>query len=581
MFERKTLLSLAVILTVLLLVACGGAAVPSAPSETEEPAGDMAEEPTEEMAEAPAEEATAEEPAAGEETGDRKVAVFIFTEEFDTLNGYYTNMWFSQITQALWNNWPWQYDENNEAYPVLVTEMPTVENGGISEDGTVITLTLRDDIMWSDGTPLTSADFIFTNDMILDPANTVATTFPNDQLASIEAPDERTVVMTFDEPFVAWESTFWHSILPQHVLGPVFDAEGTIDNADWNLAPTVGAGPYFFSEWESGSYVRFVRNENYWGTPPVLDEIFIRFVPDDASQINALVTGEGHLGTFFSYSDVPTLEDAGVTIYTVKSGYNEGWYMYLGEDGHPALQDVRVRQAIAMGFDRASLVDDLLLGLTKPAATYWDNTPWADPSIEPWPYDPEGAAALLDDAGWVDSNGDGTRDKDGVELVLSYGTTTREVRQDTQAVAQQQLADIGVGLDLLNYDSDLFFAVDGPAAMGELDIMEWSDTTEFPDPTISYWVISEIPTEDYPVGLNWQKINDPELDALFRLQATQVDPEARRETFYEISRILYEQVYWLGIWQDPDLFGINENIVNVKLSGVTPFYNIGEWDLAE
>jgi peptide/nickel transport system substrate-binding protein len=583
MFERKILLLLAVALTALLLVACGGAAAPPAPSEAEEPAAEepAAEEPTEEMAEAPAEEATAEEPAAGEETGDRKVAVFIFTQEPDSLNGYYTNMWFSQITQALWDNWPWQYDENNEAYPVLVTEMPSVENGGISEDGRVITLTLRDDIVWSDGTPLTSADFIFTNEMIMDPANTVASTFPNDQLASIEAPDERTVVMTFEEPFVAWESTFWHSILPEHVLGPVFDAEGTIDNADWNLAPTVGAGPYVFSEWESGSYVRFVRNENYWGDPPVLDEIFIRFVPDDASQINALVTGEGHLGTFFAYSDVPTLEDAGVKVYTVQSGYNEGWYMYLGEDGHPALQDVRVRQAIAMGFDRASLAENLLLGLTKPAATYWDNTPWADPSIEPWPYDPEAAAALLDDAGWVDSNGDGTRDKDGVELVLSYGTTTREVRQDTQAVAQQQLAEIGVGLDLLNYDSDLFFATDGPAATGELDIMEWSDTTDFPDPNISYWLISEIPTEDYPVGLNWQKINDPDIDALFQLQATQVDPEARRETFYEISRMLFEKVYWLGIWQDPDLFGINENIVNVKLSGVTPFYNIGEWDLAE
>jgi peptide/nickel transport system substrate-binding protein len=215
------------------------------------------------------------------------------------------------------------------------------------------------------------------------------------------------------------------------------------------------------------------------------------------------------------------------------------------------------------------------------AATYWDNTPYADPSIEPYPYDPQAANDLLDAAGWIDTNGDGTRDKDGVELVLSYGTTTREVRQDTQAVAQQQLAEIGVGLDLQNYDSDLFFATDGPAATGELDIMEWSDTTDFPDPNISYWLISEIPTADYPVGLNWQKVNDPDLDALFQAQQTEVDAQARTATFYEISKIVYDQVYWLGIWQDPDLFGISDKITNVKLSGVTPFFNIAEWDLTQ
>ncbi len=577
--SRKAIPWLLVVVTIaasLVLAACAPAAPEPAPPAEAPPAEEpAAEEP------APVEEPAAEEPAPAEAAPDRKVAVFIWTQEFDTLNPYYTNMWFVQITHALWLVWPWQYDENNEAYPVLVTEMPSEENGGISEDGTVITMTLRDDITWSDGTPITSADVLFTHEMIMAPSNTVASTFPNDQLASIEAPDDQTVVMTFEEPFVAWESTFWHGLLPKHVLEPVFEAEGTIDGAAWNLAPTVGAGPYVFDAWESGSFARFVRNDNYWGEPAKLDEVFLRFVPDDAAQISALIAGDGHLGTFFAYSDVPTLEAAGIDIFTVQSGYNEGWYMYMGEDGHPALQDERVRQAIAMGFDRFGLVQDLLLGLTEPAATYWDNTPYAAPELEPWPYDPVRAAELLDDAGWIDTNGDGTRDKDGVELVLTYGTTTREIRQDTQAVAQQQLAEIGVGLELLNFDSDLFFAVDGPAATGELDIMEWSDTTDFPDPNITYWLISEIPTEDYPVGLNWQKVYDEELDALFRAQATQVDPDERQATFHEISRQVFEKVYWLGIWQDPDLFGVSERLTGVKLSGVTPFFNIAEWDMAD
>jgi peptide/nickel transport system substrate-binding protein len=549
----------------LLLTGCKPAATTEAPG-----GGPVVEEPT--SAPPPEVEPTEVPPTPAEP----KVAVFIWTQEFDNLNPYYSNMWFTSITLQFWNAWAWDFDDQNAPHPVLVTEMPTV-----SEDGKAITMTLRDDIVWSDGEPITSADFIFTYDMIMDPNNTVATTYPIDQIETIEAPDERTVVLTFSEPFVPWIATLWHGILPKHILKPVFESEGTIDNADWNLNPTVGCGPFVFAEWESGSFARFVANENYWLGRPKLDEIFVRFVPDDASQINALLAGEGDLGTFFAYSDVPELQEAGINIITVQSGYNEGWYMLISDEGHPALQDVRVRQAIAMGFDRETLVKDLLLGLTKVAVTYWDNTPYANPDLEPWPYDPVKAQELLDEAGWVDSDGDGIRDKDGVELVLTYGTTTREVRQDTQAVAQQQLAQIGVGLELMNWDSDLFFAVDGPAAMGEIDIMEWSDTTDFPDPNISYWLISEIPTEDYPVGVNWQRIDDPELDALFQLQATQVDTEERVATFYEISKLIYERIYWLGIWQDPDLFGVSEKIQNVKLSGATPFYNIMEWDLAE
>jgi peptide/nickel transport system substrate-binding protein len=549
----------------LLLTGCKPAATTEAPG-----GGPVVEEPT--SAPPPEVEPTEVPPTPAEP----KVAVFIWTQEFDNLNPYYSNMWFTSITLQFWNAWAWDFDDQNAPHPVLVTEMPTV-----SEDGKAITMTLRDDIVWSDGEPITSADFIFTYDMIMDPNNTVATTYPVDQIETIEAPDERTVVLTFSEPFVPWIATLWHGILPKHILKPVFESEGTIDNADWNLNPTVGCGPFVFAEWESGSFARFVANENYWLGRPKLDEIFVRFVPDDASQINALLAGEGDLGTFFAYSDVPELQEAGINIITVQSGYNEGWYMLISDEGHPALQDVRVRQAIAMGFDRETLVKDLLLGLTKVAVTYWDNTPYANPDLEPWPYDPVKAQELLDEAGWVDSDGDGIRDKDGVELVLTYGTTTREVRQDTQAVAQQQLAQIGVGLELMNWDSDLFFAVDGPAAMGEIDIMEWSDTTDFPDPNISYWLISEIPTEDYPVGVNWQRIDDPELDALFQLQATQVDTEERVATFYEISKLIYERIYWLGIWQDPDLFGVSEKIQNVKLSGATPFYNIMEWDLAE
>jgi peptide/nickel transport system substrate-binding protein len=586
--NRKIFGATLILVLALILNACAPAAPPT-PAATQAPV----EQPTQAPA-APATQAPQAQPtsppeitptSATEAAGGKKVVTFIFTEEFDTLNYYYSNMWFMQITAQLWNKWAWEFDDKNEPIPVIIKEMPSLENGDLSQDGKTITLKLRDGLTWSDGQPLTSADFVFTWKMITDPKNTVASVAPYDLIKAIDTPDPTTVVMHFDEPYAAWQGTLWHSLLPQHVLQPVYDADGTIDNAEWNRKPTVGFGPYVFQEWESGSFARFVANDNYFGGRPKIDEIFIRFVPDDASQIAALKNKEGDLGTFIAYSDIPGLEDAGINIKTVFSGYNEGWFFLIDKDkGNPALLDVRVRQAIAMAFNREKISQDLLLGLTKPAVTYWDNTPYADPTLKPYPYDPEQAKKLLDQAGWVDSNGDGVRDKDGVDLTLRYGTTTREVRQDTQAVAQQDLAAVGIKTELSNYDSDIFFAGyadNGPTMTGALDIMEWSDTTEFPDPFQYYWLCSEIPTDDNPSGTNSQHLCDPELDSLFKLQATQVDFKERQATFQKISKLMYDQVYWLGVWQDPDQWALGSRLQNVKISGATPFYDILNWDLTQ
>lgn len=511
-----------------------------------------------------------------------KIATFIFTQEFDTLSPLYSNMWFSAITFQFWDCYAWNFDDQNNPVPVVVDEMPSTENGGISADGKTITLKIRKDAVWSDGTPLTSADFKFTYDMLVDPANAVATQHPYDLIDHVDTPDAQTVVTVFKDAYAPWMGTLWHGIIPQHILQPEYDAKGNLNEADWNHNPTVGCGPFVFKEWESGSYARFVANDNYWLGRPKLDEIFVRFVPDDAAQIAALTNGDGDLGTFFSNSDVPGLEDAGVKIIRVFSGYNEGIYFNLGPKANPALQDQSVRQAIAYALDRESFAKDVLLGLTVPAATDWDNTPWVDPSIQPYAYDPEMAKKLLDDAGWVDSNGDGTRDKDGVELELKYGTTTREVRQNFQAVAQQELADVGIKVDLLNYDSDLFFSgydQNGPAARGDLDMFEYSTTPNFPDPDTADWLCNNIPSDNEPSGSNWSYLCDQKLDDLFTLQITQVDFASRQKTFYEITKYIFDQAYWIGIWQDPDLWGVNSRLTNVKISGATPFYNIMDWDI--
>jgi peptide/nickel transport system substrate-binding protein len=521
---------------------------------------------------------------------ERKVATVIWTQEFDTLNPLYTNMWFVSVLYPIHLCQAWWFDDNNQPIPNLVEAIPDEDNGGISPDGRTITLKLRSDIKWSDDTPITSNDFKFTYEMVMADGNAVASRSPYDEILSLTTPDERTVIVTFEEPYAPWLSSLFSgisgiTIIPAHVLQQAFDREGTIDTAEWNLAPTVGCGPFVFQEWQSGSFARFVANDNFWRERPILDELFFRFVPDDASQIAALVSGDGDVGTFFSYSDLPQLEASGVKVINSFSGYNEGWYINMHpEKGHPALSDQKVRQALAYGFNRQKFVNDVLLGGTGVAATDWDNTPWVNPSISPYPYDPDRATQLLTEAGWVDTNGDGTVDKDGVELVLKYGTTNRAVRQDTQAVAQQDFAAIGVKVELLSFDADHFFSSygeGGPSSTFTLDIIQFSDTPNFPDPDTSAWRCAEIPSDDNPSGTNMSGICDPNLEALFAKQATEVDFGERQETLFEITRYIFDQAYWVGLWHDPDLFGFSSRMLNIKISGATPFFNVAEWDLSE
>jgi peptide/nickel transport system substrate-binding protein len=184
----------------------------------------------------------------------------------------------------------------------------------------------------------------------------------------------------------------------------------------------------------------------------------------------------------------------------------------------------------------------------------------------------------------VDTNGDGVRDKDGVELEISHATTIKEIRQDVQAVMQQQLAEVGIKLDVQAVDDTLFFAGygdNGPAARGEYDIQEWSDGPLFPDPDIYYWLCDQIPTDENPEGENWFYICDEELDSLIQLQSTQVDAVERQKTISQINQLFYDKVYIIGLWQDPDYYAVSPRMKNVKFSGVTMFYNIAEWDMEQ
>lgn len=514
------------------------------------------------------------------------IVTIIYTQEPDTLNPLYSGMWYSSITADLYLSPAWFFDDDLNAVPVLVTEIPSLENGGLSEDGTVLTMTIRDDVVWSDGEAINADDFVFTYEMWMAEGNLVQSRYPYDTyIDTVTALDDTTVEVVFYEPFAPWLSTLFLNVLPEHVLAPVFEAEGTLDSAEWNRAPYVGAGPFVFEEWESGGFLSFVRNDNYFNGTAKLDGVFIRIVPDDAAQIAALIDGEADFGTFMAYSDLLTLEEAGVSFSLANSGYNEHWTLNVREGlAHPAMLDVRVRRALELAAPRQVINETLLYGGTYVPATYWEGSPYNNPDIEPVTQDLDAAAALLDEAGWVDTNDDAIRDKDGVDLVLRYLTPPRQVRMDTQVVVQQVFRDLGIGLVLSNPSYDVFwntYGAGGPIATGQYDIGQWSQTSNFPDPDTSVFLCDEIPNEENPEGANDSGYCDEEVDALFYEQATTMDAQRRIEIFHDIGAKMAEDVIWIGLWYDPDVWAVHSRVLNSRISGADSYWNAVNWEIAD
>lgn len=523
---------------------------------------------------------------------DLKALNIAFTQDIDTINAsFYSNQFFSGLLEDLWNSPPWVFDTDLNPVPRLATEIPSTENGGVSADGRAITINLRDDIVWSDGTPITSEDFVFTYDMVMNDANAVTSRSPYDLMESVTASDAQTVVVTFVDPYAAWLPSMFTALLPKHILQPVFDAEGTLDNAEYNSLPSVSSGPFQVTQYEVGNFILLTRNEAYFDEPAKLDQISIRFVPDDAAQVAALINGDIDLGIFIAPDDAKTLQENGVQIITVPSGYNEGFFFNFLDDGeHVAIRDLAVRQAIAYGLNRDGIFRDLLAygsgenDYNEVAATFWHNSPYANPDIQPQPYDPDMARQILEDAGWVDEDGDGIREKDGVRLSLTWATNQRTLRTQVQAVGQQQLAEIGIEVELVNLESDIFFGsyADGsPVALGEYDFWEYSSQPgSFPDPNDVSWRCSEIPSDENPSGINSQFLCDEQLDALFAEQATLADPAARQVIFYQIAQIMHDNLYWMPMWHDPDLYALSARFQNANISPATQFSNSANWDVS-
>lgn len=305
----------------------------------------------------------------------------------------------------------------------------------VSEDGLTWQVTIRNDVKFTDGEPLTAADVAFTYNTVKE------TSSVNDftMLDHAEAADDTTVIFHMTRPFSIWPYTMAEvGILPEHAY----------DSATYGTEP-VGSGRYILKQWDKGQQVILEANPDYYGEAPKMKQVTILFMEEDAA---FLAAQSGQVDLAYTSATYSEEEVGGYTLAAYESVDNRGLNLPAVSEttdsegrtvGNDFTSDVLVRRAINIGVDRQEMIDHVLNGYGSPAYSVCDQLPWYNEASEV-AYDPEGAAALLDEAGWVLGE-DGVREKDGVQakmnLLYSNGDS---VRQALAADFADQMEELGI-----------------------------------------------------------------------------------------------------------------------------------------
>lgn len=435
-----------------------------------------------------------------------------------------------------------KFDDQLHLIPDLIEQIPTAHNGGVSEDNLTYTYHLRPDAVWHDGTALTSRDVAFTCAIMMNPDVPVESREGWDVIDSVVVVDDSTVTFRLREPYPDFVAETFNDepVLPYHLLGDVPAAEFHL--AEFHRSPT-GSGPFRFVEWVPGSHITVRRNGAYHHGRPNLDEITIKFVPDDNALLVQLKTGEIDIYDNVNLSFLDQVETMpGVVIHSTPTLMYEHIDLNLE---HPALADVRVRQALSFATSREPIVSHVYRGKAVPALLdeYPSSQYYSAKAATSVRYDPAASRRLLRDAGWVDSDGDGIVDKDGKPLHLTIAATAgNPAREKTELVLQAQYREVGVVLEIRNYNATVLYGSyedGGILKRGKFDLAmyAWLSSPE-PASKRSLYGSEGVP----PHGQNHPRIRNAMLTALLERGARETDAMERTAIYRAVSDILVQEV---------------------------------------
>lgn len=521
---------------------------------------------------------------AGSGRGQAKDSVVLgMHQELEFLNVLYTQGGNSLSASKLAQRGLLFLDAESNWVGELATEVPSLDNGGITDDGMTITYTLRDGVTWHDGEPVTSADVKATWDMIMNPEYAVITRFGFDRISAVETPDPLTVVLRFAEPFASWPILF-DAIIPAHVI----EANAAdLDTSEAMRVP-IGFGPYRIVEYRTGESIEYAAFDGYWRGRPIIDRFFIRIYPSVDALMQAVAAQEVDLAWAVPTSYVPqieALEGQGIVLVSAASANAERYVMNADPEQAPLFADKALRQALHHAVNKQEIIDALLFGLAEVGVSEWQGSPWEHPSLPVYEYDPDLCRQLLDDLGWIPGD-DGIREKDGQRLSFSHKTTSgNQLRENVQLLVQQHFADVGVEMVIENQrTSDLFGTWDqgGQWSRGDYEMGGWSHGLRVPDPEVSNrYLCSEIASSENAAGSQWYRYCNPEVDELLNQQASTFDPEERMQLILQAQEILNEEAYWIYLYSAASIYTASAALSNFVLHPFANFYwNPQEWSWA-
>jgi peptide/nickel transport system substrate-binding protein len=441
----------------------------------------------------------------------------------------------------------------------------------ISPDKLTYTFTLRADLFWSDGTPITSADYKWTFDQASKPENKYPYLSNFEPIASYEAPDPKTIVAKLKEPLVIGiESADAVNPLPKHIW----------EKLDWTdpqknpeiMAPTVGSGPYLLKEWQKDTRAVFAANDRYYDGRPLIDTLTYRVVPSSEIAFQMLKTGEVDLAGFTpeNYAEAKQLPNA--TVY-------EWWpaaasWMYLGfNQRRPVVQDVNVRRALAHAIDRDAIAEHVMLNLARPTYSAFPPSSWVyNPDVPKYEFDPEKAKSMLDQAGWKPGP-DGVRQKDGQRLKLRviYGPNTSKTSERIVTVAQQAWGDVGAEVEVQGMEWGTYLS------QLKSEPFDWDVNFGLWASTIEPHYMNQIWREDAIPALNAGGYVNKRVEELFTQGVREFDREKRKAIYQEIQQILSTESPYVFLTFNLSYTGVNNRIGGIEPTSVGIGYNREHW----
>ena len=460
-------------------------------------------------------------------------------------------------------------------FPLLATEVPTVENGGISADGLTWKVKLRGDVKWHDGTPFTAEDVKFTIELLMDPnfRSWRRTGYEHVRNLTVVSPTE--ITWTMDKPFAPYASILASTfIVPKHA----FDGVADKNEAPFNNAP-IGTGAFKWKERVAGDHIELEANPDYFGDGPYLERLVVKYIPDLTVLYTQFKTGDIDVVglqwiTPDHYEEAKTLE--GKVVQVVGTATFESLTFNMQR---PQFQDLKLRQALYHALDKQAIIDALYYGVPTPTETYMPKESfYHNPDLPKHEYDPEKAKALLDEAGWVPGD-DGIRVKDGVRLAFTNSTTAgNHLREQAQQFFQQSFKDIGAEMTISNLP---------PAVMwGDYWMLSQFDSVVVglnvltgPDPDTSDYFMSTSSPAAGGAGQNTWVYNNPEVDALLKQGGELVAPEDRKPVYQKIQEIMRADLPFLPIFQYATIPGWKQGVEGrtANINNRIDTWNVRSW----